>query len=100
MDIAKSIRIAVDSGKVLLGTAKAINLSKTGGCKLLVISSNCPTATVQDLKQYSSSSSIPVMKFDGTSVELGAVCGKPFPVSVLSVVEEGNSDIMNAAVTA
>ena len=32
----------------------------------------------------------------GTGMELGAVCGKPFIISVLTVIEEGNSDILKA----
>jgi ribosomal protein L30E len=30
-------------------------------------------------------------------MELGSVCGKPFPISVLSVYEEGSSNIIDLA---
>jgi large subunit ribosomal protein L30e len=36
-----------------------------------------------------------VYKFPGTSLELGAACGKPFAVSVLTVLAPGESSIMS-----
>jgi len=93
----KAIRTAVDTGKVELGTDRARKLSLTGKAKLVVIAANCPEAPEKDLRRYCELSAIPVVGYAGTSVELGTVCGKPFPVSALSVVEEGSSDIMKAA---
>jgi large subunit ribosomal protein L30e len=42
-------------------------------------------------------SNVPLIQFEGNSMELGSVCGKPFPVSVLSVFEEGSSNILELA---
>ncbi|MCX6768012.1 MAG: 50S ribosomal protein L30e [Candidatus Micrarchaeota archaeon] len=97
MDIDRAIRTAVDTGKVFLGADKSRKLSLTGGAKLVVIAANCPEDAGRDLRRYCELSSIPVVPYAGTSMELGTVCGKPFPVSALSVLEEGTSDIMKAA---
>ena len=94
MDFNQSVRLAVDSGKVELGLKKALKFSLIGGAKAIVVAKNCPGS--DELKNYCKGSKIPVLEFNGTSVELGAVCGKPFSVSVLTVVEEGNSDILQA----
>ncbi len=94
MDVAQSIRLAVDSGKVELGTKKALKFSLVGGVKLIVVAKNCPEN--EELKVNCQSSKVPVLDFAGNGVELGAVCGKPFSVSALSVVSEGNSDILKA----
>jgi large subunit ribosomal protein L30e len=32
--------------------------------------------------------------YNGTSLDLGAVCGKPFEVSALSIKEPGDSNIL------
>ena len=40
-------------------------------------------------------SDIKVVEFDGDSMQLGAVCGKPFSVSALSIIEQGNSSILD-----
>jgi len=94
MDIDKAIRTAVDTGKVLLGADRARKLALTGGAKLVVIARNCPEGARRDLVRYCELSAIPVFSYGGSSLELGTVCGKPFPVSALSIVEEGSSDIM------
>jgi len=96
MDLSKAIRLAVDSGKVELGADKAKKIALRGEAKLVIISKNCPSDTAADLKRYCSQSGTPIIEFPGTSVELGIVCGKPFTVSALSVLEEGNSDILQA----
>jgi len=96
MDLNKSIRIAVDSGKVELGSEKARKLALHGNVKALVLSNNCPKEISQDLRHYSELSKVRIIPYEGTSLELGTACGKPFPVSVLSVIEEGDSDILAA----
>ncbi|HIH20521.1 TPA: 50S ribosomal protein L30e [Candidatus Micrarchaeota archaeon] len=94
MNIGPSIRLAVDSGKVELGLDRALKSAINGGAKLIVIASNCPRAV--ELKQYCAASKTPAVEFEGSGVDLGAVCGKPFSISVLTVFEEGNSDILKA----
>ncbi|RLF38062.1 MAG: 50S ribosomal protein L30e, partial [Thermoplasmata archaeon] len=37
----------------------------------------------------------PVYIYRGNNVELGSACGKPFGVSVLAIVDEGKSNILN-----
>ncbi len=94
MDINKSIRIAVDSGKVVLGSKKAFKNVALGKGKLIIIAENCPTEIKNDILHYCSLSSLPTFIFQGTSIELGAVCGKPFPVSALTIIAPGDSDIL------
>lgn len=96
MDLGKSIRIAVDTGKVALGADGALKRALHGDAKLLVISANCPAERKADLERYAKLSGVPLVEFRGSSVELGVACGKPFPVSAMSVIEEGNSEILRA----
>lgn len=94
MDLNTSIRMAVDTGKTVLGSEKAKKLALLAEARAIVVARNCPTHVKQDVVHYSNLSGVPVIEFPGTSVELGVVCGKPFPVSALSVIEAGNSDIL------
>ena len=48
----------------------------------------------EDVEIYSNLSEIPVHIFDGSSVDLGSICGKPFTVSVLVIQEPGDSNIL------
>ncbi|MFH0973591.1 MAG: 50S ribosomal protein L30e [Candidatus Micrarchaeota archaeon] len=96
MDLAKSIRFAVDTGKVELGLKQTLKIALNGGAKLVIIAKNCPSDSAADVKRFASLGQIPLVVFEGTSIELGTACGKPFPVSTLSVIEEGNSDVLKA----
>ena len=96
MDIGASIRMAVDTGKVIFGSDKARKLALSGKPKLIVVSSNCPLDTKQDLEHFCRLSKVPIFTFTGTSVDLGKVCGKPFIVSTFCVMDFGNSDLLEA----
>lgn len=96
MDLNKSIRMAVDTGKVAFGSEMARKLALSGGIKTLVLAANCPAGVKQDLQHYCRLSQVNIIEFNGSGVELGTVCGKPFTVSALSIVAEGNSDILSA----
>lgn len=94
MDIERGIRVAVDTGKVILGSNKSIQAIKLGNGELVVLAANAPKTLKEDVEVYSKLSEIPVHTFDGSSVELGSICGKPFTVSVLVVQEPGDSNIL------
>ena len=36
-----------------------------------------------------------VFTYDGNNMELGAICGKPFSVSALAVIDKGTSNILS-----
>ena len=96
MDFNKSVRRVVDTGRVELGTDKALKMALSGSAKMVVVARNMVKDRRRDLEHYCRMASVPVVEFAGTSIELGTVCGKPFPVSALSVVEEGHSDILKS----
>jgi large subunit ribosomal protein L30e len=93
MDVERAIRVAVDTGKVYLGKEETLNAVRNKEVKLVVVASNCPPDAKSDLLRYAELAGIPVYEYPGTSLELGAVCGKPYVVSMLGVVEAGDSDI-------
>jgi large subunit ribosomal protein L30e len=93
-DIANDIRLAVDSGKAALGINSVIDSIKNDTAKLLVVASKNRGDNVQDIAHMAKISNIKVVMFEGTSMELGAVCGKPFSVSAVSIIEQGNSRIL------
>ncbi|ACV25075.1 50S ribosomal protein L30e [Methanocaldococcus fervens] len=94
MDVNRAIRTAVDTGKVILGSKRTMKFIKHGEGKLVVIAGNIPKDIEEDVKYYAKLSNIPVYQHKITSLELGAVCGKPFPVAALLVLDEGLSNIM------
>jgi large subunit ribosomal protein L30e len=96
MDVDRGIRIAVDTGVVTLGSEKSIQALKLGKGKLVVIADNSPENIKEDVNYYAKLSEIPVYTYNGTSVDLGSVCGKPFTVATLIIKDPGDSTILEA----
>lgn len=94
MDIERGIRVAVDTGKVILGSNKTIQAIKLGNGELVILAANAPKTLKDDVETYARLSDIPVYTFEGSSVELGSICGKPFTVTTLIVQEPGDSNIL------
>ena len=91
MDINKALKTAVTTGKVLFGYEQTMKACKTGKAKLVIVSSNCPDKHVGTIEKYKG---VPIHRFSGTNIELGSACGKPFSVSVLSILSAGESEIL------
>jgi len=86
VDIERSIKMALETGKVLYGQNQAERACKEGKAKLVIKARNAPGNP--DL------GSVEVKAFEGSGMELGSVCGKPFSVAYLTVLEPGRSDIL------
>jgi len=97
MDINKAIRLAVDTGKVEFGTRSTVRNTLNGKAKLIIIARNCPKKFKDDVLNYSKTSGINIYQFSGNSLELGSLCGKPFPIAIMSIIDQGNSNILELA---
>lgn len=87
--ISKEIIRAASTGSVIYGYKMA--KKRIDDIKAVIISEDCPnkeelTALV-DKK--------PLHIFKGNNMELGLACGKSFGISVISIVDEGKSNIIN-----
>lgn len=94
MDVDRIIRVAVETGVVTLGSEKSIQALKLGKAKLAIVAENSPEDIIEDVSYYAQLSDIPVYNYEGSSVELGSVCGKPFTVATLVIKDPGDSNIL------
>ena len=94
MDFNISLRRALKTGKVFLGQNSTRTCITEGKARLVVVASNCPG---EFRKYLQTTKGVPVHVFNGSGVQLGMACGKPFLVSALAVVEPGESDILSLA---
>ena len=94
IDIDKAITTAVKTGKVSFGANSAIKNAKTGKVKLIILASNCPRDTREDIEYHCKLSKIPLIVYKGSSIDLATVCGKPFMISALNIRESGDSEIL------
>ena len=96
VDINKEMRRAVDTGKVFFGEKQSQKSVLKGNAELIVISNNVRKNVREKIKQLSHVTGVPVLDFNGNGLELGAVCGKPFNVSVMAVQKMGKSKLASA----
>jgi large subunit ribosomal protein L30e len=95
LDISKAIRMCVDTGKVSLGMSGVKKKVLNGQGKLVILASNVSLDDFADLQKYAKISDMKILKVSEDSRSLGALCGKPFVVSALVVLETGDSPILS-----
>ncbi len=89
MDIERNLKIAIDTGKVLFGIKEAEKAIKNKTAKAVILASNCPNLYLK--KQPF----VKILQFSGDNVALGAVCGKPFSISAVVIVDPGDSNVIS-----
>ncbi len=97
MDVNKQIRMAVKTGKVDFGSKIALSSASFAKAKLLILASNCPSAVRENIVYDAEMSEVPVYTFQGSSLDLGALCEKPFPVASMVIREPGDSEVLKLA---
>jgi len=94
INVDKSLIKAVKTGKVIFGANRTVEAAANGSAKIVVLALNCP----EDIKKKTQETNVPIMEYEGTSVELGPVCGKPFTIAAMAILDVGESDILAAIV--
>ena len=87
--------MAINTGRVHLGSKVALREMRRGRARIAILSSNCPEDTRETIENYGQLSEIPVLRHQKDSLDLGVLCGKPFPVSTIVVNDPGDSKILD-----
>ncbi len=88
IDISRALKTAVTTGKVEFGVDQTLKAVKGGKAQMVVLARNCPC------KDLTGDLDVKVHVYDGNNMELGALCGKPFSVSALVIIDKGTSNIL------
>lgn len=83
------IRKLLKTKKLIIGTEKTLKNIKLGKVAVVFLSSNCPSKVLEYIEHYKGIGGFKVVKLKYPNDELGAVCKKPFFISVLSVLKGG-----------
>jgi len=94
VDVNKQIRMAVKTGKVGFGAKEALSSTISARAKLIILAKNCRESDRDDLVYSAEQSEVPIFVFPGSSLDLGAVCERPYPVSAMVVREAGDSEVL------
>jgi len=94
-DLGRDIRLAVDTGKVAIGAKEATKAINADSAKIIVVASKGAKSAIADILHICKVAEIKVIKFEGSAMELGATCGKPYSINAMAILEPGNSNILN-----
>jgi len=91
--LEKTLKDAIKEDQCIIGTKQVLNsISKS---KLVVLSKSIQTEMRQKIESDAKKSKIQTLTFNGTSVNLGRLCGLQFRVSTLSLPQISESDIVS-----
>merc|ERR1712063_210969 len=90
------LALVMKSGKYTLGYRSTLKTLRQGKSKLVIIGSNTPQLRKSEIEYYAMLSKTGVHHYAGNNIELGTACGKFYRVSVLSITDPGDSDIIRS----
>ncbi|MGC8676151.1 MAG: 50S ribosomal protein L30e [Candidatus Micrarchaeia archaeon] len=93
-DLSEDLRLAVETGSVSFGLKEATNAVTSGKAKAVIVASSGKGGGLGDIAHICKISGTRLIVFGGNPMELGAVCGKPFGVSALAILDSGASKLL------
>ena len=92
MDLAHALKVALETGKVQIGLTETLAAAEAKRARLLIVARTCPNPT---LAKERAVGKVPIYHYDGTAVELGQACGRPYPISAMAILDPGSSAILS-----
>jgi large subunit ribosomal protein L30e len=90
----QQLRLALSTGRVQLGSKQAERELRRGRARMAILSSNCPEKIKVSIENYGKLGKTPIWNHEKDSVDLGMLCGKPYPVSAIVINDPGDSRIL------
>lgn len=85
MDLEKTIKENLKENKVIIGFKSVIKILKKGSPQMIVLANNIPEENKKMIIHNAQISNVEIKEYQNDNVNLGLVCGKPFPISVLAI---------------
>ena len=85
MELEKLIKERLKENKIALGFNTVMKSLKSGDPELIVYANNIPEDRKKTIEHNAQISNVEIKEYPGDNVNLGILCGKPFPVSVLAI---------------
>ena len=92
MDLNRQLKNAIATGNLRFGHRQAIDACARGEAKLIIFAANCPTEFTDEL--HANHPEVTKFRAGMVNRELGIACSKPFAVSTISIIDAGESDLL------
>ncbi len=96
-DIDMNLRVGFKTGKFIFGKKQVLRHLRNDSFKMILLSNNCPTELEKQLNYYVSlmKDKIHIHRYKGSSWDLGLALAKPYMISIIGVLQEGDSDLLS-----
>jgi large subunit ribosomal protein L30e len=92
--VNSKLSLVMKSGKSSLGYRETLKALRKGKAKLIILANNTPPLRKSEIEYYAMLAKTQLHHYHGNNIELGTACGKYFRVSMLTVTDAGDSDIL------
>lgn len=72
---------------MVIGYRKTLKCLLRGEAKLIIIANNIPKELLKNIEEIAKNLNVKIEFYQGSSLDLGILCGKPFPISTLAIVD-------------
>lgn len=95
-DVDNNIKVAYKTGQIIYGRNQVMRHLRQDSFKMIIVANNCPTELLSELKYYNriSTNDIFIHRYKGSSWDLGLVCAVPYMISIIGVIDPGDSDLL------
>ncbi|PIN74889.1 hypothetical protein COV18_05650 [Candidatus Woesearchaeota archaeon CG10_big_fil_rev_8_21_14_0_10_37_12] len=84
-DVGEELKHLLVSGKLVLGTEKAVSLLRQGKLKKIFLASNCAEDVKKGVYALCELQKVECVDLFESNEDIGAKCKKPFAISVIGV---------------
>ena len=82
-DIKKNLK----KDKLVIGSETSLKSLQQGKLSKIFVSSNTPLNIIADFEYYCNLANVELVRLDVPNDELGTICKKPFPISVMGLLK-------------
>jgi len=92
-ELEKGLTIIARSGELVLGARNVERLLRRRRAKAILFSRDSPDDLRSKILPLAKRRNVPVFKSSRTNTELGRLCGRPYVVSALAIIDFGAAKV-------
>ncbi|RLG07012.1 MAG: 50S ribosomal protein L7ae [Thaumarchaeota archaeon] len=94
-DLRRHLEVISRTGKLIFGFRQSYLSVLHRRSKLIILANNCPPNLEREIVIACKMTGTPYIKVPYPGTELGYMAGKPFSAAVISIIDPGNSTILD-----
>jgi large subunit ribosomal protein L30e len=85
--LEEEIKNAMKAKKIIMGYRRSLKFIKSNKPKMVIIANNIPEKMRKEIENHTKVFNFEMKIFEGDSKKLGMICGKPYPVTTIVIME-------------